>query len=394
MNAQVLDIDKLRSETPGCSHVTHFNNAGAALMPRVTSETITEHIQLETKIGGYEALDAASERLDAVYTSVASLLNAKPNEIAIIENATRAWDMAFHGIDFEPGDVIHCASAAYASNYIAYLLVAQRQGIEIDIVPNDEHGQLDVDALDRRITNRSKLISLVHVPTNCGLVNPAVEVGRVAKKHDLLYLLDACQSVGQMPIDVRDIGCDMLSSTARKYLRGPRGVGFLYVRQGLINQLEPPLLDLHAATWTGKDDYKVREDAKRFENWEHYVAGKLGLGAAVDYLLQLGVENTWPRVQSLASQLREKLSSISSVTVVDIGQQQCGICSFTVDGKDANVIAHALREQKINVSVSRAEYSLIDMQARGLTEIIRASVHYYNTEEELDTLCQAIERLS
>src|SRR5262245_2126125 len=240
---------------------------------------------------------------------------------------------------------------------------------------------------------RVRLIAVTHVPTNGGLVNPTAEIGAVAREMGALYLLDACQSVGQMPIDVDEIGCDLLSVTGRKFLRGPRGTGLLYVRRTILEQLEPPLLDLHAAEWVAPDRYVMRDDARRFENWETNVAGKLGLGAAVDYALDWGLEPIWVRVSSLAEGLRATLGAQPGVVVRDQGAVRCGIVSFTIAGADLTALRDALRAQNSNVSVSPSKYTLIDMQARGLSAVLRASVHYYNTEEEIARLCEALARL-
>ncbi len=388
-----IDVARARAETPGCEHRIHFNNAGAALSPKPVLDTVIAHLNREAEIGGYEAADEANARLEHLYAAAARLVGGNPREIAYIENATRAWDMAFYAIDWQPGDQIVTARAEYASNYIAYLHMARKRGVEILTVPNDEHGQISVDALEQRITGRTRLIAITHIPTNGGLVNPAAAVGKVAKAHNILYLLDACQAVGHIPVDVEAIGCDMLSATGRKYLRGPRGTGFLWVREALIESLDPPLLDLHAAKLTGPDSYEVRGDARRFENWESFVAGRLGLAAAIDYALDLGMEAIRDRIYRLAERLRGGLDSVPGATVRDLGQEKCGIVSFTVDGHEPAAIKETLEAQRINVSASRRPSTLLDMTERGLDSVVRASVHYYNSEDEVDRLIDAVKSL-
>ncbi|HEX5165145.1 MAG TPA: aminotransferase class V-fold PLP-dependent enzyme [Thermomicrobiales bacterium] len=386
-----IDIERARRETPGCETVLHFNNAGSSLMPAAVLDAQIEHLQLEARIGGYESADAAHDKVERMYDAAATLIGAGRDEIAAIENATRAWDMAFYSIPFESGDRILTAKAEYASNYIAYLQVAEKYGATVEVVPNDEHGQLSIEHLQAMIDDRVKLIAVTHVPTNGGLVNPAAEIGEVARQAGVLYLLDACQSVGQLPVDVEAFGCDMLSTTGRKYLRGPRGTGFLYVRRSILEQLEPVMLDLHAAQWTSRNTFTIRDDARRFENWETNYAAKIGLGVALDYALDWGIDSIWGRIQLLAGQLRQNLIAIPGVTVRDIGEVQGGIVTFTIEGRDLQEVKDALSEQAINVTVSRTPSTRLDMEERELREVVRASVHYYNSEDEVSRFCAAIE---
>ena len=385
-----IDVARARAETPGCANVIHFNNAGASLMPAPVLETLLGHLRLEASIGGYEAAERAEPALERVYDSLAALLGAHKDEIAVVESATRAWDMAFYSLRFGPGDRILTSAAEYASNYIALLQVARRTGAVIEAVPGDAAGQVSIEALEGMIDSRVKLIALTHIPTNGGLVNPAPAVGAVARRAGIPYILDACQSVGQMPIDVAEIGCDMLSSTARKFLRGPRGIGFLYARRDFMPELEPPFLDMHAATWVARDRYEVRRDARRFEEWEQSAALKLGLGAAVDYAMKWGIDAIRDRAWPLASMLRRELAAMPGVTVRDIGAEKCAIVTFTVEGRDPEDIKRSLLQQRINVTVPLTPAARLDMEARGLTSMVRASVHYYNTEDEIRRFCSAL----
>ncbi|MCI0416430.1 aminotransferase class V-fold PLP-dependent enzyme [bacterium] len=389
-----MNVAAIREETPGCQEVAHFNNAGAALIPRLVLNAVIDHLQLESQIGGYEAETRELEKIEHVYDAVASLIGCDRKEVAMVENATRAWDMAFYSIPFQKGDRILTAKAEYASNYIAYLQVTKRTGAQVDVIPNDAHGQVSLEKLKKMLDDRVKLIAITHVPTNSGLVNPAEEIGRVAKESGILYLLDACQSVGQMPVDVNLIQCDMLSATGRKYLRGPRGTGFLYVRNSVLDKLEPPFLDLHAATWTASDDYEIRRDARRFENWESNIAGKIGLGVAIDYALNLGLSAIRDRIQFLAEMLRSGLKAVPGVKVCDPGLRRCGIVSFTMDGVAPEEIRARLWKSKINVWRSTVESTRLDMEERKLEKVVRASVHYYNTEGEIERLLSALRTLS
>lgn len=391
-----MNIEQLRADTPGVEQLIHFNNAGAALMPDPVIDVMTRHLQLEASLGGYEAAGQRAFELESVYGAIGRLINARPDEIAVIENATRAWDMAFYSLPLGPGDVVLTSTTEYAGNYIPYLQLKKLRGIEIRIIPNDEQGQVSLPALQDMLgDDRVALVSLPVIATNGGPVQPIEEIGALARAAGVLFLLDACQGVGQMPIDVQKIGCHLLAATSRKYLRGPRGMGFLYVEKSLCERLEPVFLDLHSAALLSPDSFEIRADARRFENWECNVAAKLGLGTAVDYALAQGIEPMWQRIQHLASYLRHRLANVPGVTPQDSGSVKSGIVTFTHQGHGAVQVQQWLagQDKRINVTTSTFRSTLLDMQQRGLQEVSRASVHAYNTEAEIDAMIQALERM-
>lgn len=382
----MIDLDRIRADTPAASRIAYLHNAGAALMPTPVAAAMKQHIDLESAIGGYSAADREAERLDAVYGSVARLLNAAPDEIALVENATVAWQMAFYSLPFRKDDRILTAEAEYAANYVAFLQVAKRTGAVIDVVPSDASGELDIEALERMIDARVKLIAITWVPTNGGLVNPAAAIGRIARAHGIPYLLDACQAVGQMAVDIEAIGCDMLSATGRKFLRGPRGTGFLYVRRALLQHLEPPMIDHFAAPWVSRDSYQLRDDARRFETWENNYAARLGLGAAIDYALEIGIAPIEQRSRMLAGRLRDGLAAVPGITICDLGRAPGAIVSFTMKGHEADAIVASAAAAGITIGASDPSSTRIDAERRALPHVVRASPHYYNTEAEVDRL--------
>jgi cysteine desulfurase/selenocysteine lyase len=386
----MIDVARARRETPGCEHVAHLDNAGSSLPPQPVLDAVVGHLELEARVGGYAAHERNEAAIERFYGAAADLVGARPAEIAFSSSATRAWDMAFYAFPFERGDRILTAVAEYVSNYIAYIQVAERMGVEVVPVPNDEHGQVSVDALRGLVDERVKLVAITHVPTNGGLVNPAAEIGAVTRAAGIPYLLDACQSVGQLPVDVDEIGCDVLSATGRKYLRGPRGTGFLYVRSTLLDHLDPPFLDMRAADWVEPARYELRPDAIRFEEWEQAYALKVGLAAGLDYALAWGIDAVWERVAALAESLRARLGAVEGVTVRDLGAVRCAIVTFTVDGVGANELKERLGREHINVTVSEPSSTLLDARERELPDLVRASVHYYNTDEELDRLVESV----
>jgi len=389
-----IDLERARRETPGCEAVVHFGNAGASLMPEPVLEAVVEHLALEARVGGYPAAARTEAAQERVYDATATLLGCGRDEIALVESATRAWDHFFYGIPLRAGDRVLTCVAEYGSNYIAFLQVARRTGAVVEVVPNDAHGQLCVESLRRMMDERVRLIAITHVPTNGGLVNPAEEVGRVAREAGVLYLLDTCQSVGQMPVDVGTIGCDGLAATGRKFLRGPRGTGILYVRKSALERMEPPFLDLHAASWSEAGRFEMRPDARRFEAWESSIAGRLGLGAAIEYALGWGLEAIEERVLRLSSGLRCGLGSIAGLRTHDLGTRPCGIVTFTVEGVPPEEVQSRLAALGINVDVSAVGATRLEMEARGLSAVVRAAPHYYNSEEEISRVLDAVERVA
>lgn len=389
----MIDVAAARADTPGTQRVVHFNNAGASLMPRPVLETVVNYWEQESLAGGYETAEARAAELESVPATIATLLNARSDEIALFESATRAWDMIFYGLPFAAGDRILTTTSEYSSNYIAFLQIAARTGAIVEVVPDRPSGEIDVAALERMLDGRVRVIAINHMPTNGGLVNPAAAVGDVAREHGIFYLLDACQTVGQMPVDVAAIGCDALTSTSRKFLRGPRGAGFAFVRADVLEDIEPPFLDNLAAAWVEKDRFEIRPDARRFEAWESNPALRLGLGRAAQYALDVGIEAIWERDQMLADGLRRSLAELPGVTVRDIGSEQGAIVTFTVADREPDAVKAHLRDRGINVSVATPFSARLDMEARGLEGLVRASVHYFNTEEEIEMLVDTVASL-
>ncbi len=394
-----LDVESLRGETPGVEHVLHFNNAGSSLPTRQVLETVISHLRREAEIGGYEAAAEAGDAMVAVHESAAALIGVRPDHIALTDSATRAWDMAVYGYPFRSGDRVLVARAEYASNVIALLQLRERFGIELVLIEDDAHGQVSLEHLADELEMGAVMVSLTHIPTGGGLVNPAAEVGRLCGEYGAFYVLDACQSIGQVPIDMEEIRCDVLTATGRKYLRAPRGTGFLAVGDRALERIEPQFLDLFSADWTsaeagGGGTYAIHEGAQRFESFECSVAGRLGLGRACEYAADLGVERTWIRIRRLAEHLRSQLAGIEGVEVHDKGAVRGGIVTFAVDAVAAGVVSEQLRSQHINTSVADAAKSMYDLPERGLEELVRASVHYYNTEAEVALFCEAIQRIT
>ena len=390
-----IDVDRARALTPGCEEVLHLNHAGASLLPQPVLDAVVGHLEREAHTGGYEAANEAAADLRRPYTALAELIGAQPDQIALLDSASRAWDMAVYSLPLEPRDRVLIGRAEYGANAISLLQLQGRTGCQIVLIDDDEHGQIDLDALERALQeDETAMVSLVHVPTQSGLVNPAVEVGRLCREAGVLFVLDACQSVGQLPLDVTELGCGILTGNGRKFLRGPRGTGFLYVHPELVTRIEPVMLDLHAASWVAPDRYEIRGDAGRFEMWERDAAAQIGLGVAVEHALGWGIEAIAERNSALASGLRARLAEIPGVTVRDRGVQLCAITTFTVDGMAPEEVQTRLRAQRVNVAVSTLDSARLDLSNRGLESVVRASLHYVTTEDELDRFAAMVHAIA
>lgn len=391
-----MDVARLRAETPGCAHRVHLNNAGASLMPEPVLAAIRGHIELEGRIGGYEAEAEAASEIAAARQAVAALLATDPANVAFTEHATASFTQALSAVRFARGDVVLTTRADYVSNQIQYLALAERFGIEVVRAPDAPEGGVDLTAMEATIhRRRPRLVAVTHVPTNSGLVQDVAAIGRMCRQRDILYLVDACQSIGQMPVHPAEIGCDFLSATSRKFLRGPRGSGFLWVSDRVLDAgLEPLFPDLRGADWIAESLYQPVPDARRFETWEFAWALVLGTGAAARYALEVGLDATRDRVRGLASSLREGLAGLPDARVLDRAPELAAIVTVAVEGWSSPELVRALRARGINTTGQSRTDAVLDYDAKGVDGALRISPHYFNTEDELTTLQAALEEIT
>ena len=386
------NLSRWRADTPGCTGLIHLNNAGASLMPAVVRDTIVSHLDRESHIGGYEAADEAAERIQQAYVDVAGVIGARARNIAIVENSTVAFAQALQAFDFHAGDVIVTSRADYVSNQLMYLSLGRRLGVQVRRAADLPEGGIDPESVRPLLADgRCRIVTLSWIPTNSGLVQAAGEVGAVCRAAGVPYLIDACQAVGQVHIDVASLGCDYLAATGRKFLRGPRGIGFLYVSdRGLERGDHPLFVDMRGAEWTDVDQFRLFDGARRFENWEFSHALVLGLGAAARYSAGVGAAGM-ARARALAAQLRERLAAIPGARPMDRGRELGAIVTVATDGRKPADLKQRLRARRINTSVSDRDDAVIDMDEKRVTSVLRFSPHYYNTEQELETAALALE---
>ena len=389
------DVATLRADTPGCAHRNHLNNAGAALMPQAVIDAITAHVRLEAEIGGYEAADLRAEEIARGYDDLAEIVGARRENIAVVANATAGFIQALSSFDLTAGDVIVTTRCDYTSNQIQYLALSKRLGVEIVHADDLPEGGVDADSVRAILrARRARLVAVSWIPTNSGLVQDVEAVGLVCEEAGVPYVVDACQAVGQIPIDVARLRCDYLSATARKFMRGPRGIGFMYASDRALERDDHPLfVDMRGARWVSAGAYSVAPTARRYEDWEFPYALVLGQAAAARYALEVGAERARSRSWALAARLRAALGATRGVRVLDRGATRCAIVTMTVDGRHADSIVRALGERRINTVSSLREFGIYDFDAKGIETAVRLSPHYYNTEAEVDAAVEAIRAL-
>jgi len=388
-----ITLDRVRKETPGCTNKLFFDSAGSSLMPKVVVEKMTEYLRREEEIGGYELADLESQRVQDFYIETAKLLGTQAFNIAFTYNATDSYARALSSIPFHRGDYILTTNDDYSSNQIAFLSIQKRFGIQIERIHNLENGDLDLNHLESLLVRlKPILVAITHIPTNSGLIQAAEEIGLLCKQYDTWYLLDACQSIGQICLDVRKIGCDFLSATGRKFLRGPRGTGFLYLSDQVIKEgLEPLFLDMHGADWIGFNEYKAKMNAKRFELWEFSYSSLIGLTAAIAYANEIGMETIENYNTRLRKSLYAGLAGNDKIQVLDKGSRTSSILTFHIQDKPLETVASILKKHKIYYSVSDKSGALIDFSRKKVEWAIRLSPHYFNTIEEINSLSSILQ---
>jgi selenocysteine lyase/cysteine desulfurase len=380
-----------RARTAGATVTHHFNSAGAALPTDQVVQTVIDHLRLEQLHGGYEAAAMVTDRVDAVYTAAARLIRVDRDEIALFDSATTGLRTAIDAIRLTASDRMLVSRSTYVSHALHLLSLARDRGLTVEILPSAEDGTVDVEQLERSLSvGAPPIVCVAHVPTSSGLVEPVQRIGHLTRTHGATFVLDATQSVGQLAVDVRHIGCDVLVTTGRKFLRAPRGTGFAYFRREFASTLAPSAPDVRGALWTSEHTWELRPSARRFESWEASIATRLGLGVALDQTLELGINTIEHYLVELGRQLRGRLAEIPGVVVRDPAAARSGIVTFTVDGMTAEAVSSALAARRICTVAVPAGHARWDLGNRGIDAVVRASVHVYNDEPDLDALIAAV----
>ncbi len=389
----MIDIQKIRKDTLYCEDKLFLSSAGCSLPPKSMFEKMHAYNRLEEEFGGYEIEARMASERNSFYEETAKLINCKPENISFQYSASEGFSRALSAISFKENDVILTTDDDYISNFIAFISLKKRFGIRIARCKNTETGELDlVDFEQRIVIEKPVLVAITHVPTNSGLVQPVAEVGTLCKKYNILYLLDACQAVGQLVVDVQKIGCDFLNATGRKFLRGPRTSGFLFISDNVLNLgLEPLFIDRRGASWTATENYEVQKSALRFEPMERGVE-IIGLAEAVRYANEIGIQNIENYNKIIGEKLRENLSQIPNIQLLDKGSVQSNIITFNVKNKTLPEVDSYLRANKIYFSQSLKSFAIIDFTKKGVDWAIRFSPHYFNTLNEMDKVFEIMKK--
>lgn len=360
-------------------------------MPDVTAKTMTDYLLLEQHHGAYGAADMNMEQISKFYEEVAQLINTQLENIAFTVGSTDGYAKALSSIGFKHGDVIITTNDDYISNQIAFISLQKKLEIKVLRVKNLPDHELDLEDLEILINKYNpKLVAVTHIPTNSGLIQNVEGAGEICRKYDVLYLVDACQSVGQMSVDVEKIKCDFLTATGRKFMRGPRGTGFLYVSDKVLEKNMAPLfLDMSGAEWTAFNDYQLLKTAKRFEHWERSISSMLGFTEAVKYANRIGLQNIENYNKKLAASLRTGLQN-NGLRILDQGKHLGSIVTFCAQDGNIENIHKILKENNIYFSVSNKSNALIDFTLKSLDRAIRLSPHYFNTSEEIDQVVKIL----
>lgn len=398
MTAAILTpaaLDALRAAPPGTRTTVHFNHAGASLPSTATLEAIQAHLRREAEQGPMEAGVAARAQTDQARQLAARLLNAQPDEIALTGGNSPGWGAAFAALGpWRAGDRILVGRHEWGGNLAAMRLATQHTGATIETIPSDDSGCVDPAALQAMLDERVRLVALTWLPANGGLINPAAAIGRVTRAAGVPYFIDAAQAVGQLPVDVAEVGCDVLSGAGRKALRGPRGTGLLYVRRDFLPRLAPAFVDTYSAPLGADGQPQLRGDAARFESAEASLALRAGLANALREALDIGLDAIRARIDTVAQALRAGLTAIDGIEVLDQGRERSGLVSFNLAGLEAGAVQRVLAAQGITIGSNGVPYTPLDMQARGLAQIARASVSYLTRDDEIERLLDALRTLA
>lgn len=376
----------------------YFNNAGAGLMSKGTYETLTNHMEIEMNVGAYKAAAIKSDAVNNFYLLAAKLLNAgSKDEIAFIDSASRGWNLIIYGLDIKESDVIVTLSSEYGTNLLTIYDIAKRTHCGIKVIQCDNEGNFSLDDVDQALQSGGTILAVSHVAAQGSIVNPVVELGILAQKYDAIYIVDGCQAVGQIKVDVQQINCCAYVTAGRKWLRGPRGTGILYVRRNA--PIRTPQIDLASADLVFDElgtvvDVKVRDDAKQFELWEKSTSSLLGLANAIQEYMDYGIDTAEQEICAKANYIRSFVVSNQHLALVGSENSSTGVVGFYIkDPKQEKKVKELIEKENFIISYVCDWDCPTFFPQNGVQYIFRISPHYYTSNDDIQAICNLIQRL-
>ena len=386
------DVHEVRADFPLLSKgIIYFDNAATSLTPRQVVDAMVRYL-LECRAnvgrGSYRLALESTSIYEEVREKVAKFIGARATEVAFVKNTTEAINLVAMGLRWRKGENVVTTALEHHSNMLPWIRAARLYGLEVRFVKPRRDGVLSIEDFERLVDENTKIVAIAHVSNVLGTISPVKEVAKMAKSKGALLLVDAAQSAPHMPINVRGLGCDFLAFSAHK-MCGPPGVGVLYVREGV--ELDPLSVGGGVVADASLDDYKLLEGPHVFEAGTPPIGDVIGLGAAIDYLSRLGLENIMRHELKLAEELKELLAEIPEVKTLGPERPQTGIVSFSVRDVKAEDVALALGN--LNICVRAGFHCAIPLVRDILGEelgVVRASLYLYNTEEEVEKFVDSL----
>lgn len=391
-----FSINQIRQNTPGCLDKIFINSAGSSLMSKEVVQISKDYMDMEADIGGYDVMANHYEDFNLFYLEASKLINANPRNMAFAISATDAYSKVLYSFKWTEKDVILTTKDDYVSNIISFIHINRRFGSQIKFVDCLDSGDLDYEDLARKLEQyKPTIFALTHIPTSAGTIHDAEKAGEICANFDTYYLLDACQSIGQLDVDVRKIKCDFLTVTGRKFLKAPRGTGFLYVANHILDtDMGPLCIDLAGSTWDSETSFKFGSEAKRFEFWEKNYSNFLGLTQAIREINEIGIEKIAAYNKMLSGYFRNELEQVDGLKIYDHGSLKGNIITWKIPGLKQSEISKLFHERRVIFSFSSNTSALYDLNKKGEEWLVRFSPHFFNTTEEADQVGEILSKFS
>lgn len=368
----------------------NFNNAGSSKNSNKVIKTIIAYLEEEQKLGGYLAAKLNRPKILNFYRVFSKLIKCKKSEISFLPSSTYGWNFFLNSISFKKNDNVIIFENEYGNNFISLL---KKKNLKIKVSKLSHDGQVCFESLKENIDRNTKLVSVCHISSQCGNLIDVQKVGKIVKEinRNTLFLVDACQSIGQIDINVRKINCDVMIGSGRKYLRGPRGTGFIFIKDDLKKNLSPIISDSFSCKIVNMK--KIIYKKNYFETFEYSPALLLGLTEAIENIHSIGIKKIQKKIKKLSLYFRLKVRKLNGVIIFENECLISGINTIIINGFSTKEVLDYLLKKKILCSISDNKTSYHFFKTRKRKSLLRLSFHYYNDFKEIDFLIKTIEEL-